>query len=1144
MRCQNCSAENPDGAKFCIECGTPIQRRCPQCAFENPPAAKFCAQCATPLSATAQPAKASPASRSGVRLPLDNAEPPAADGERKTVTALFADIKGSTELMEELDPEEARAIIDPALKLMMDAVRHYDGYVVQSTGDGIFALFGAPVAHEDHPQRALYAALRLQEGSRAYSAKLVAEGGTPLEARVGINTGEVVVRTLTTAEGHAEYTPIGHTANLASRMQMIAPTGSIAITEHTRRLVEGYFLLKSRGPTRVKGLSEPINVYEVTGLGPLRTRLQRSAGRGLTRFVGREREMEALKHAAEQAKSGRGQIVAAMAEAGVGKSRLFFEFKAVAQSSWKVLEAFSVSHGKASAYLPLLDLLHSYFEIAEGDDARKRREKIAGRIVILDRALEDTLPYLYGLLGVAEGGDPLAEMDADLRRRRTLEVIKRILLRESLNQPLIVIFEDLHWIDEQTQEFLNLLADSIGTAKILLLVNYRPEYSHQWNSKTYYTQLRLDPLGRDSADEMLSALLSIPRAAAEPGKPGAEPHFDEVAALAPLKRLIVERTEGNPFFMEEMVQEMFEERVLVRNGAVRLTRSLLDLKIPPTVQAILASRIDRLGPEEKELLQTLAVIGKEFPLSLVHEVWQHSHSRGSQPRELSELESRLAELQLAEFIYEQPAAGDLEYTFKHALTQEVAYNSVLIERRKLLHERIGAAMETTFAQSIEDHLSEVAHHYSRSTNTRKAVQALIRSAEQATRRAAYAEAAASLARGLELLHGLPADRDRDRDELKLQTALINCLAPTHNPGSPEVRAAMERALEISLLLQDQFEILRALVNLRLSYTFWDLRKAHEIGEQALSIAQDQGDTAMLVFAQAGMAQVLLYQGELVNAREYLTKSLAIPESGLRPRELGLFGALPRSIFEATLSWNLWLLGYPNQAIDAFQQALALSRRETNEYLRTVGQMTTLYVRTCLRDPQIHTDIRSILATATERGYSLLGAIARFVQGWMLAHDSASLEPVGSMEQTLAEIPLLWGGWFNLLVAEVYGQAGRPAEAFARLEPASRMIDECGARLFLPELYRMRAELILAHDPANSAQAEHYLRAAIEVAQSQGAKSWELRAAISLARLLAKQGRREDARSALAQVYGWFTEGFDTRDLKEARALLDELSSES
>jgi class 3 adenylate cyclase len=386
-----------------------------------------------------------------VRFIADIVTADVTEGERKTVTALFADIKGSTELMESLDPEDARALIDPALKLMVDAVHRYDGYVVQSTGDGIFALFGAPLAHEDHPQRALYAALRLQNSIRGYSAKLVTDGGTPIEARVGVNTGEVVVRPVHTESGRAEYTPIGHTSNLAARMQTVAASGSIAITESTRQLVEGFFLLKQRGPTRVKGLSEPVIVYEVTGLGPLRTRFQRAAGRGLTRFVGRQRELEAMKRAADLAKAGHGQIVAVIGEPGIGKSRLFFEFKAISQSGCLVLEAFSLSHGKAAAYLPVLELLRDYFHILPQDDARARREKVAGKIVILDRALEDTLPYIYALFGILEGNDPLTQMDAQIRRRRTHDAIKRILLRESLNQPLILVFEDLHWMDGESR---------------------------------------------------------------------------------------------------------------------------------------------------------------------------------------------------------------------------------------------------------------------------------------------------------------------------------------------------------------------------------------------------------------------------------------------------------------------------------------------------------------------------------------------------------------------------------------------------------------------------------------------------------------------------------------------------------------------
>jgi len=709
MRCSKCGTEGIPGKKFCAECGSALSNRCSNCNSDNAPGAKFCADCGSALGKVVvaeggKPSAAEP--DGGVHIAHERQASEAIDGERKTVTALFADIKGSMELMEDLDPEEARAIVDPALKLMIEAARHYGGYVVQSTGDGIFALFGAPVAHEDHPQRALYAALRMQEQLSRYSNQLRSLGKLPLQARVGLNIGEVVVRSIQTREGPAEYTPIGHSISLAARMQALAPIGSIATTEQVRKLCEGYFVFTGLGPTLVKGVTEPVNVYEVTGLGPLRTRLQRSAGRGLTKFVGREREMEALRHAAEQAKSGRGQIVAAMAEPGVGKSRLFFEFKATSQSGWMVLETFSVSHGKASAYLPVIDLLRNYFRIAGEDDERVRREKVTGRVLALDRSLEDTLPYLFALLGIVEGDDPLAQMDGQIKKRRTLEAIKRIILRESLNQPLMVIFEDLHWIDGETQELLNLLADSIGTAKFLLLVNYRPEYSHQWNSKTYYTQLRLDPLGKESADEMLSALLGASPAPAtqSPGASRERPAGDlQVAgrvraqdSIEGLKRLIIERTQGTPFFMEEMVQVLLDEGALVRNGTVHLTKPLAELKIPPTVQAILASRIDRLPSDEKELLQTLAVVGREFALSLVRRVFDE--------RKNDELERMLANLQVTEFVYEQPATGDVEYIFKHALTQQVAYDSLLIERRKLLHERTGEALESIFAGQLDDHL--------------------------------------------------------------------------------------------------------------------------------------------------------------------------------------------------------------------------------------------------------------------------------------------------------------------------------------------------------------------------------------------------------------------------------------------------------
>jgi class 3 adenylate cyclase len=523
MRCAKCGVENRERRKFCAQCGAAMAASCARCGASNEPGEKFCGDCGAPLTVSSSQALSTATAGTAIRVAAE--EPGASspvEGERKTVTALFADIKGSMELMEDLDPEEARAIVDPALKLMIDTVQRYDGYLVQSTGDGIFALFGAPVAHEDHPQRSLYAALRMQEAMRRYGERLRADKGLNLQVRIGVNIGEVVVRSIQTGAKQTEYSPIGHSTSLAARLQTLATPGSTVISGNMRGLVEGYFQLKGLGPTRIKGVSEPVELFEVTGLGPLRTRLQRAAGRGLTKFVGREREIETMRHAASLAKDGRGQLVAVMAEPGVGKSRLFYEFKMRSQSGWMVLEAFSISHGKASPYLPVTELLHGYFGIDANDDGRKRREKVNGRIVTLDPALKDTRPYLFALLGLVEGDDPLAQMDAQIRRRRTLDAIKRIVLREGLNQPLMLIFEDLHWIDQETQAFLNLLAEGMANAPVLLLVNYRPEYTHQWSSKTYYTQLRLDPLGKESADEMLSALV------------GDSPE------LFPLKRLVLD----------------------------------------------------------------------------------------------------------------------------------------------------------------------------------------------------------------------------------------------------------------------------------------------------------------------------------------------------------------------------------------------------------------------------------------------------------------------------------------------------------------------------------------------------------------------------------------------------------------------------
>jgi class 3 adenylate cyclase/predicted ATPase len=1122
MTCSKCTAENTAGAKFCIECGESLKGQCPKCGFANQTNAKFCQECGVSFESASEPKKPS-SHTTGIRINTGQSAGEIPEGERKMVTALFADIKGSMELMEELDPEEARSAIDPALKLMIEAVRRYDGYVVQSTGDGIFGLFGAPVAHEDHPQRALYAALRLQEELKLYSDRMRHEGKLPLQARVGVNAGEVVVRSIQTGDANTEYTPIGHTANLAARMQALAPVGSIAATEQVRKLTDGYFLFQGLGPTKVKGVSEPVNVYEVTGLGPLRTRLQRSVGRGLTKFVGRERDMEILRIAAEQAKEGRGQIAAAMAEAGVGKSRLFFEFKAASQSGWMVLETFSISHGKASAYLPLIDLLSNYFRIANKDDERARREKVNGKVLTLDRALEDTIPYLFSLLGIVEGEDPLSQMDGQIKKRRTLEAIKRILLRESLNQPLMVVFEDLHWIDSETQDLLNLLADSIGSAKILLLVNYRPEYRHEWGNRTHYTQLRLDPLGKQSGEEMLSSLL------------GAGPD------LQPLKRLIIERTEGNPFFMEETVQALFDEGALARNGTVRLTKSLNELKIPPTVQAILTARIDRLPPDEKDLLQTLAVLGKEFTLR---------HLKAMVARSDSELERMLADLQMAEFIYEQPSLGDVEFTFKHALTQEVAYHSVLTERRRMLHERAGAAIEKLFADRLEEHIDQLAHHYSRGSNLTKAIEYMRRAGEQAVARSSFREAVEKLNGALELLRTLPASQDHTRRELALQISLGSAFVGIEGFGSPEREGAYTRARELCQQMEENRELFQVLWNLcQSNIQRGELRAARELAQQSLGLAERLQDGTLILATHYNLAEICEWAGELTQAQEHLERIKTLYD----PRQYASLTAIydvDLSVSTSSVASSVeCLLGKPDQALKraraTLERASALSHPFSRAFASVCFEWTLVILRAA---PEAEEVARAAISVCTEQGFPDQLAWAKCFLGWALIEEGKLTDGIANLSEGIAVLDsirnLVSKSLFLAALADGYRKAGDAKRALELLDEGVDWANRTGERFYECELHRLRGEVNLMGDDPNAIAANNCFRKAIELARVQSAKTWELRATMSLARLLDKQGRRDDARTMLADICNWFTEGFDTADLKEAKALLDELTPTS
>jgi predicted ATPase len=772
--------------------------------------------------------------------------------------------------------------------------------------------------------------------------------------------------------------------------------------------------------------------------------------------------------------------------------------------------------------LPVLELLRGYFGIQDLDDAAARRAKVRAALSVLDPSLEETLPYLFGLLGIVEGSDLLAQIDPQIKRQRMLDAIKRIILREGLKQPVVVvIFEDLHWIDAQTQALLDVLADGLAGTSVLLLVNYRPEYRHDWTNKSYYAQLRLDPLGGAEGAAMLAALLG------------------EGVELNPLKRLITGRTGGNPFFIEEIVQALFDEGTLTRNGAVKVTRTLAQLRLPPTVQGMLAARIDRLAAEHKELLQTLAVIGRESSRRLLRRV--------ASPAD-SQLERMLAELQAGEFIYEQPATPEVEYVFKHALTQEVAYNSLLIERRKQLHEQAGQALESMFADQLDDHLSQLAHHYSHSDNAEKAVEYLGRAGQQSIQRSANVDAIGSLTAAIDLIHKLPEGPERDQRELLLELAHALALAPLKGFAAPEAEQALTRARELCERLGDPPELFPVLLGLWGVYFIRaDFTPAYKLAEQLMRRAQSRNDATLLLLAHFALGDTSFNMGKLSSAREHLETVISLYD----PARHGPF-AIRHSVDVKTnvlsyVAMTLWVLGYPDQALKRANEAVEFSHALAHPHSLAASECFLGIVQQWRRETRAAQETAErLVALSTEHGLSLWLALGTIQRGLAFAENGFSAEGIARMEEGLAALRATGTEigrpyWLSLL-AEACIESSLLDHGLSALAEALADANETEGRQHEAEIYRLNGDLLLAQGNSKVGEAQSSFQRAIEIARSQRAKSYELRGTMSLARLLAEQGRRDEARVMLAEIYNWFTEGFDTADLKDAKALLDELSN--
>jgi tetratricopeptide (TPR) repeat protein len=1009
--------------KFCGECAAPLAATCPSCGAANPAENKFCGQCATPLRTGPTAKFAAPESYTPKHLAEKILTSKAAlEGERKQVTVLFADLKGSMELLADRDPEEARKILDPVLERMMEAVHRYEGTVNQVMGDGIMALFGAPLA----------------------------------------------------------TTP-----------------GTILLAPETLQLAEGYVQVAARGPVAVKGLPDPVEIYALTGASASRTRLHAAAARGLSRFVGRDAEVEQIRRALALAQNGHGQLVAIVGEPGVGKSRLVYEFTHSHRTQdWLILEAGSVSYGKATSYLPVIDLLKAYFKVHDRETHREIREKVTGKLLTLDESLKSALPALLALLDVPVEDAHWQALDPAQRRQRTLEAVKHLLLRESRGQPLLVVFEDLHWIDAETQALLDGLVESLPTARVLLLVNYRPEYRHGWVSKTYYSQLRLDALPPESAGELLSALL------------GADP------ALEPLKRLLVRR--GNPLFIEESIRTLVETGALTgERGAHRLTRPIQAIEVPATVQVILAARIDRLPADDKQLLQIASVIGKDVPFVLLHAV-----------AELAEdaVQRGLTHLQAAEFLYETRLFPDPEYTFKHALTHEVTYGTLLQDRRKALHARIVGAIERSDPDRLTEHVERLAYHAARGELWGKAVPYLRQAGVKALARSANRKAVTCFEQALAALGNLPETRERLEQAIDLRFGLRTALFPL---GEFErIFGCLREAEGLARTLDDQRRL--GQLSVYLCHNLWITghpREALAFGQSAQAIAESLGDIPLQVTGHLYLGVACLWTGDYRRAEDLLVNVLQLLEGDRSRERFGLAG-FPAVLAHGYLAWGVADLGEFKEGIAHGQEGLRLAEALDHPYSLTFASWALGYLY-IIRGELSHAVALLERGVAVSREWNLtLHSVQNTgLLGYAYALSERIAEGIPLLEHAVSASETMRHGvaqpLFLMYLGEAYVLADRLEDALALSGRALSLAREGGQRGYEAWALRLLGAVTARRDPPEHGDS-HY-RDALALAEELGMRPLVAHCHLGLGKLYRRTGKRQEAQEHLATAIAMYRE---------------------
>jgi class 3 adenylate cyclase/tetratricopeptide (TPR) repeat protein len=1098
--CPRCHADNRDDARFCRECGNRFDATCPACGAPAGPASRFCDVCGAALAAPpealarfASPEHYTPR-HLAERILTERA---AIEGERKQVTILFADVKGSLELLADRDPEEARQLLDPVLDRMIEAVHRYEGTVNQVMGDGIMALFGAPLALEDHALRACYAALAMQAEVGRLADDLRGTHGVTLQIRVGLNSGDVLVRGIG-SDLRMEYSAIGLTTHLASRMEQLAPPGHTLLTPDTLNLVEGYVQVVSEGQVPIKGLGHRMEAFRLLGTAQARTRIQAGAMRGLTRFVGRQRELDAIALALDTAGAGHGQVLALVGDPGVGKSRLVWEtVRSERVEGWLVLESRSVSYGRAAAYGPVRDLLRAFFRIRENDDRRTIQDRVTAKVLTLDRLLEETIAAVLAVLDAVPEASPFLTFDPLERRQRTLEAIKRLFIRESQIQPLLVVVEDLHWIDSETQALLDSLVESLPSARMLLLVNYRPEYHHGWSSRAWYAQVRVDPLTARGADELLAALLG------------------QGAGLAPLKQMLMERTAGNPFFLEESVRILVETGVVEgERGAHRLVRPLEVIKVPPTVQAVLAARIDRLPPGQKTLLQTASVIGKDVAFPVLKAITDLPEG---------ELRARLGDLQEAAFLHEVSLFPELEYTFSHTLTHEVTYGGLVQERRRVLHARIVATLERLNLGHPGERAERLAQHAVRGAVWDKAVRYLREAGRKATEQSAYRQGIACFEQALEAQQHLPKTPDALTEAIDLRFDLRNALFALGE--LEQILEHLTRARALAEALGDRRRL--GWVAAYMTHYYWrvgDHRSAIESGQRAVAIGEELQDVA-LQSTNVNLGLAYYAVGDYPAAIDALQKTIGALEGQQRGQRLGWAG-LPAVTSRAYMVGCLAELGRFGAGIPVGEDAVRIAEQANHAF--SLGQAYVNLGVLYLRKGDLTLAVAILERGPSVSGLSKVSALAinlTSTLGYAYALSGRQPEAIALLEDGVQRAggkkimarQSVWTAWLG----EAYLLAGRSDDALVQARRALALTRENGERGNEAHVLRLLGEIATRQQTVDGHAPDAWYQQASTLAETLGMRPLVAVCHLGLGAWYRTLDRRAEAAQALRSAADHF-----------------------